>query len=137
MIQRPPSSTRADTLFPYPTLFLSNEVVIIDLIKGGEFDPVVEGGDTLFVPDAEIFYVYGQINSPGAQPMRANMTVRQAIAQAGGPTAMGSDKRVRINRGGKEYKEKLEDVIQKDRSEERRVGKEWVSKVYVRWSAVH
>ena len=90
------------------------QVVISDLIKGGDFDPVVEGGDTLFVPDAEIFYVYGQINSPGAQPLRANMTVRQAIAQAGGPTAMGSDKRVRINRGGKEYKAKLEDVIQKD-----------------------
>jgi polysaccharide export outer membrane protein len=90
------------------------QVVVADLIKGGEFDPVVEGGDTLFVPDAEIFYIYGQINQPGAQPLRANMTLRQAIGQAGGPTAMGSDKRVRINRGGKEFKAKLDDVIQKD-----------------------
>src|SRR3546814_18638513 len=77
------------------------QVVISDLIKGGEFDPVVEGGDTLFVPDAEIFYVYGQINSPGAQPMRANMTVRHAIAQAGGTPAMGSDKRFRLTRDRK------------------------------------
>ena len=90
------------------------EVVIDDLIKGGASDPVVQGGDTLFVPDAEIFYIYGQVNSPGAQPVRANMTVRQAIAIAGGPTALGSDKRVRINRGGKEFKAKLEDKIQKD-----------------------
>lgn len=90
------------------------QVVIQDLIKGGEHDPVVTGGDTLFVPDAEIFYIYGQINSPGAQTLRANMTLRQAIAQAGGPTAMGSDKRVRINRGGKEIKAKLDEVIQKD-----------------------
>ncbi len=90
------------------------QVTIDNLIKGGAFDPVVQGGDTLFVPDAEIFYIYGQINSPGAQPLRANMTVRQAIAQAGGPTALGSDKRVRVNRGGKEFKAKLNDVIQKD-----------------------
>src|SRR3546814_12258076 len=83
------------------------QVVISDLIKGGEFDPVVEGGDTLFVPDAEIFYVSGQTNSPGAQPMRANMTVHQPIAQAGRPTAQGSDTRVRINRGGQETKEKM------------------------------
>lgn len=89
-------------------------VVIDDLIKGGSFDPQVKGGDTLFVPDTEIFYIYGQINSPGVQPLRANMTLRQAIAQAGGPTAMGSDKRVRINRGGKELKVKLDEVIRKD-----------------------
>src|SRR3546814_9453889 len=59
------------------------QVVIDDLIKGGSFDPQVQGGDTLFVPDTEIFYIYGQINSPGVQPLRANMTLRQAIAQAG------------------------------------------------------
>lgn len=90
------------------------QVVIDELIRGGTFDPVVQGGDTLFVPDAEIFYIYGQVNSPGAQPMKANMTVRQALAQAGGPTAMGSDKRIRINRAGKEFKAKLNDPIQKD-----------------------
>lgn len=89
-------------------------VVIADLVKGGTFDPEVRGGDTLFVPDAEIFYIYGQINSPGAQPLRPGMTLRQAIAQAGGPTALGTDKRVRINRDGKEFKAKLDEVILKD-----------------------
>lgn len=90
------------------------KVVIDDVLKGGANDPQLRGGETLYVPDAETFYIYGQISSPGPQPLRAGMTVRQAIAQAGGPTQMGSDKRYRINRGGKKIDLELDDPIQKD-----------------------
>src|SRR3546814_7919383 len=36
MIRRPPRTTRTDTLFPYTTLFRSNEPVIGNLQEGGD-----------------------------------------------------------------------------------------------------
>lgn len=67
---------------------------------------VVRPGDTLFIPPAEMVYVYGQVNQPGAFPYQANMTYRQALARAGGPTLAGSTRRIEVRRGG----EKVEGV---------------------------
>ena len=36
--------------------------------------------------------------------MKTGLTVRQAIARAGGLTASGSDKKVQVNRGGSKVK---------------------------------
>lgn len=55
-------------------------------------------GDTLFVPKAEQFYIYGQVTSPNMYRMETGMTLIQAIARAGGVTARGSEKRVEIKR---------------------------------------
>jgi polysaccharide export outer membrane protein len=61
-------------------------------------------GDTIFVPRAETFFVSGQVRMPGEYPIRAGMTVRQALALAGGVTDRGSTRRVQIIRvvNGKE-----------------------------------
>jgi polysaccharide export outer membrane protein len=64
-------------------------------------DPYVSPGDTIFSPIAELFYISGQIKSPGSYPMLSDMSVRMAIARAGGLTDMGSDKGVKITRDGK------------------------------------
>lgn len=89
-------------------------IEVADFNKGGDADPVVKAGDSLFVPDAEVFYVYGQVNAPGVYPIVPNMTLQMALARAGGPNAMGSDKRVRITRGEEEIKGKLDMKVQKD-----------------------
>lgn len=69
---------------------------------GGDKDPLLQPGDTLFVPDADNFFIYGAINRPGALPILPGMTIRQALALAGGVSATGSDKKVALFRDGKE-----------------------------------
>lgn len=82
------------------------------LSRGGTGDPVLEPGDTLYVPRAELYYLYGQVNRPGAFPLQPGMTLRQAIAIAGGVTALGTDKRITLHRGGtREADGKLEEAI--------------------------
>lgn len=71
-------------------------------------------GDTLFVPDAETFFVYGQIGHPGTFPILKDMTLRQALALAGGVTASGSERKVALIRGGgKEVPAKIDELVQK------------------------
>ena len=59
---------------------------------------ILQDGDTLFVPQADLFYVTGFVRTPGAYPLRPNMSVQQAIAAAGGLTERGSDRRIRVLR---------------------------------------
>lgn len=63
-------------------------------------DPYVTPGDKIFVPMAEVFYISGQVNSPGNFPMRTGMTLREAIARAGGLGESGTDKGILVTRGG-------------------------------------
>jgi polysaccharide biosynthesis/export protein len=78
---------------------------IEQLVRGGsEADPLLVPGDTLFVPTAETFFIYGQINSPGMKAILPGMTVRQAIGLAGGVTPSGKADKVGLVRAstGKE-----------------------------------
>jgi polysaccharide biosynthesis/export protein len=73
---------------------------IDELVRGGpDKDPVLRAGDTLFVPDADLVYLTGQVSRPGAMPILPNMTIRQALAAAGGVTATGSANKVGLVRG--------------------------------------
>lgn len=74
-------------------------------------DPYVTPGDKIYAPMADIFYLSGQVKSPGAYPIQTGLTVRMAIAKAGGLTESGSDKKVETNREGKKTKLKLEDPV--------------------------
>ncbi len=76
--------------------------VIKDIATGDQTqDPYVKAGDKLYAPLAEVYYVYGQVRSPGVFPVVANMTVQMALVRAGGVTEQGSDKGVEVTRGGK------------------------------------
>jgi polysaccharide export outer membrane protein len=61
-------------------------------------NPAVVGGDTIFVPRAPLFYVYGQVQKPGAYKLERNMTVTQAISTGGGLTPKGSEHRMIVKR---------------------------------------
>ena len=84
------------------------DAVRIDLLKlqsGGLAQNVtLRPGDTIFVPRAETVFVSGNVRMPGEYVIRAGMTVRQALALAGGVTDRGSTRRVQIIRlvNGKE-----------------------------------
>jgi polysaccharide export outer membrane protein len=59
-------------------------------------DPVVPPGARLFVRQADLVYLSGQVKSPGAFPITSDMTVRMAIARAGGLTDIGSEKSIKV-----------------------------------------
>lgn len=74
------------------------------LVRGdADADPLLVPGDTLFVPPAETFFIYGQIAGPGMKGILPGMTIRQAIALSGGVTPSGKADKVGLVRGnGKE-----------------------------------
>ena len=88
---------------------------IAQLASGGaDKDPMVHNGDKIFIPSAEneVFYISGQVNTPGSYPVTEGLTVRMAIAKGGGVNENGSEKKVKIVRDGVPLKGiKLEDPI--------------------------
>lgn len=88
-------------------------LLIRDLAAGDlSQDPYVSPGDKIYSPLADLFYIYGQVNTPGGYPLTNDMSVRMAVAKGGGLTESGSDKRVTVNRGGKKVKLGLSDKLQ-------------------------
>ncbi|QHE75935.1 polysaccharide export protein EpsE [Hydrogenophaga sp. PBL-H3] len=61
-------------------------------------DIVLQGGDVIYVHRAPVFYVYGEAQRPGSFRIERSMTVMQALALAGGPTARGSRDRLQLHR---------------------------------------
>ncbi|MFD0667095.1 polysaccharide export protein EpsE [Ramlibacter sp. MAHUQ-53] len=67
-------------------------------------DLVLAAGDALYVPRAPVFYIYGEAQKPGPYRVERQMTVMQALAAGGGPTARGSQRRLRLHRAGPDGK---------------------------------
>ena len=68
-------------------------------------DIQVRGGDTIYVGRAPQYYVYGEVQRPGVYKIETDMTVRQALAQAGGLTERGSQNGIQIYRKDRQGKE--------------------------------
>jgi polysaccharide export outer membrane protein len=62
---------------------------------------LLRGGDSVYVPRAEQFFILGEVQKPSMYKLEPNLTVLQAISLAGGVTPRGSDRRVEIKRAGK------------------------------------
>jgi polysaccharide biosynthesis/export protein len=91
------------------------------LNEGSQSIPVRElhGADSIFVPRAEQFYIYGEVTAPNKYRVEPQMTVIQAIARAGGVSPRGSERRVDIKRMGPNgkyvtLKAKLNDIVKPD-----------------------
>ena len=67
-------------------------------------DPFVSPGDKIYSPQAEIFYISGQVRAPGAYPVASDMTLRMALAKGGGLTELGSERAIKVTRGAKAQK---------------------------------
>ncbi len=82
-------------------------------------DIVLAAGDTLFINKAPVFYIYGEAQKPGPYRVERGMTVMQALAAGGGPTARGSQRRLILHRkdvNGKvvETQPELSDLVRPD-----------------------
>lgn len=78
-------------------------------------DLVVVGGDVIFVPRQPVFYIYGEVQKPGYYRVERGMTIRQALAQGGGPTIRGTESGLRMyRRGAAAPNLKLDDPVQAD-----------------------
>lgn len=74
-----------------PSLFLDNKLAD---------DMIVASGDVIYVNKAPVFYIYGEVQRPGSYRIERNMTIQQALIQAGGPTLRGTERRMRLHRRG-------------------------------------
>ncbi|QGZ41779.1 polysaccharide export outer membrane protein [Pseudoduganella flava] len=75
-------------------------VDIVEMMRTGELQRDVELGadDILYVERAPRFYIYGEVQRPGAFKLERSMTVLQALAVGGGLTPRGTERGMRIKR---------------------------------------
>jgi polysaccharide export outer membrane protein len=81
----------------------SQRHILIKELATGDLnaDPYVSPGDKIYAPEAELFYVSGQVKTPGAFGILPDLTFRMALSRAGGVTDSGSDKNITVSRAGK------------------------------------
>jgi polysaccharide export outer membrane protein len=77
-----------------------SQINVPEMYRSGDLssDLELQAGDTLFVPGAPVFYVYGGVQRPGAYRLHEPMTVMNALSMGGGLTPRGSDRKLRIHR---------------------------------------
>lgn len=71
-----------------------------NLLRYGDVksDVVLKNGDTVLVPETDVFYIYGEVQRPGRYRLERNMTVMQAVSVASGITARGNLKGISLSR---------------------------------------
>jgi polysaccharide biosynthesis/export protein len=78
---------------------VEREIDVRGLVGGGNgADVTVRHGDVIYVATRPVFYIYGEVQKPGAYPLERDMTVRQAIATGGGLTIRGTERGLKISR---------------------------------------
>jgi polysaccharide export outer membrane protein len=102
MIVRPSSGVAAAAGAAPAANGANSETIRVDLqsLQTGTLSQNValRAGDTIFVPRAATVFVSGQVKSAGEYVIRPGMTVRQALALAGGVSDRGSTRRLQIVR---------------------------------------
>jgi polysaccharide export outer membrane protein len=98
---------------------IKRDIDMVALMKGdSSLNPEISNGDTVFVPRAAVFYIYGEVTRSGAYRVEPNLNVRQAVSLGGGITPRGTERGMKIhrNKGGKtiEMEARPTDIIQPD-----------------------
>jgi len=58
----------------------------------------IQGGDTIYVQRAPVFYIYGEVQRAGSYRLESNMSVMQALSLGGGVTPRGTERGMKIHR---------------------------------------
>lgn len=76
------------------------QIDLITLLNQGELQQNVGliGGDIIFVPEMDVFYIFGEVQKPGRYRLERNMSVMQAISVGGGITPRGSQRGIQLKR---------------------------------------
>jgi polysaccharide biosynthesis/export protein len=94
---------------------------VVDMVRTGELtkDLDIEPDDILYAERSPRFYIYGEVQRPGAFRLERQMTVIQALAVGGGLTPRGTERGIRVKRRGADGHEQIisvkhDDVLQVD-----------------------
>ena len=97
------------------------DIDVVALFKpGGEAsNELIRDGDIINVARQSMFYIYGEVQRPGAFRLEQNMSVVQALSLGGGLTPRGTQRGIRILRRDasgvmQELDAKLSDPVKKD-----------------------
>jgi polysaccharide export outer membrane protein len=76
------------------------EINIPEMIRNGDMSANfnVQSGDTIYVPAAPVFYIYGEVQRAGAYRLEPDMTVMHALSLGGGLTPRGTTRGLQIHR---------------------------------------
>jgi polysaccharide export outer membrane protein len=90
----------------------NNEITTIDLnellVQGKrELNIYLRNGDNIYVPEANQFFILGEIKRPGFYSLTENLTILKAISIAGGLTEFANSKRIFIIRADNEAEQKI------------------------------
>ena len=80
--------------------FVKEEIDMLSIFQSGDMalNPIIRGGDLIYVAIAPRFYIYGEVQRPGFYRLEPNMTVVQALSTGGGLNQRGTERGVRIQR---------------------------------------
>jgi len=76
------------------------EINIPEMVRNGDMSANfnVQSGDTIYVPAAPVFYIYGEVQRAGAYRLERDMTVMHALSLGGGLTPRGTTRGLQIHR---------------------------------------
>ncbi len=101
VVVRPISDKKSDQPLP-PQESETAKVIRLNVkhLLGGDATQniLLEDGDTIYVPSAQYFFVFGQVKNPGRYVLESETTVLKAITMAGGLTEIAAVKKTRILR---------------------------------------
>lgn len=58
----------------------------------------MQQGDTVYVPKAPMFYIYGEVRNPGEYPLRQDLSVVKALSIGGGLSLRGTENGIVVKR---------------------------------------
>src|SRR3546814_13182989 len=135
MVRRPPRSTRTDTLFPYTTLFRSGPRCLQHCSRTGGADAATQWESTT----AHLMQILQEsigTSSPNTDAKAVAAALPFMMRQAGGYFRAPDRDVQAITHQLREGIRRLDSIV-RTRSEERRVGKEWVSQFRSGWLPEH
>ncbi len=76
------------------------EIDIDQLYRKGDTSVNFElaDGDSIYVPRTPVFYIYGEVQRPGAFRLERNMNIAQALSTGGGLSPRGTERGIKIKR---------------------------------------
>lgn len=77
-------------------------------------DVLLQNEDVVYVDRAPTYYMYGEVQRPGAQRLERGLTLLQALAASGGVTQRGTEKGIRVHRKGPDGKTQVVTPVMDD-----------------------
>lgn len=78
---------------------IRKEIPLAELVaRGSAANEPLYGGDIVFADRAPVFYIYGEVQKPGAYRLEQGMTLMQALATGGGLTLRGTERGMEVHR---------------------------------------